>query len=86
MSGLGKKGPVMAGREFARMFDQISKAALIDALWCACQLGTDESADQITTKAAREAAIALVNRGDRVPRDIVTQTKHLIDSDDGEGQ
>ena len=39
--GLGKKGPQMASEDFDAMIGCYSKAALIDALWCACALGTD---------------------------------------------
>jgi hypothetical protein len=81
MAGLGKKPAVMASADFARLFDQVSKAALIDALWCACQLGTDESAEQITTKAAREVGLALKNRGDKIARDIKWHANKPIDSD-----
>lgn len=81
MAGLGKKPPMMASADFARLFDQISKAALIDALWCACQLGTDESREQITTKAAREVGLALKNRGDKIPSDIRYEAHKPIDSD-----
>lgn len=51
--------------ELARVFDGVSKAALVDALYCACVLGTDESLDQIAAKMARELSAALEYRGDR---------------------
>ena len=80
MSGL-KKRAVMSSREFSRLFSQISKQALVDTLWCACQLGTDESDEQITTQAARNAQIALAHRGDRVPREIAALSNLPVDSD-----
>ena len=64
--GLGKKGPLCASGKFDELIGCYSKAALVDALWCACQLGTDESKEEITTKAAREMQAALNLRGDRV--------------------
>jgi hypothetical protein len=47
------------------VFDGLSKAALIDALWCACQLGTDESEEQILSRMARESKLAIDARGDK---------------------
>lgn len=79
--GVTKKPAVMCSREFARVFGSLSKQALIDTLWCACQLGTDESAEQITTQAARNAGIALERRGDRVPKEIVDAGADMLDSD-----
>lgn len=79
--GLGKKPPAMASRAFDRLFSQCSKAALIDVLWCACQLGTDETADQIATQAARNAVIALDARRDAIPREIADVAKQRIDAD-----
>jgi hypothetical protein len=79
--GLGKKGPQMASEDFDAMIGCYSKAALIDALWCACALGTDESFEQITTKAAREMKIALNTRGDRVRPELVAASVRRIDSD-----
>jgi hypothetical protein len=80
--GPGKKRPpAMCAAEFAALFAQVSKAALIDALWCACQLGTDETREQITAKAAREVIIALDARGDRHPRGLDDWAKTRIDSD-----
>lgn len=81
MPGLGKKPPALATFEFAVVFDGISKAALIDALWCACQLGTDESDEQIFAQAARNAQIALRDRGDRCPQAIAIAAAQRIDSD-----
>jgi len=81
MSGINKKPALMASAEFADMCDAVSKAALIDALWCACQLGTDESAEQITTQAARNIQIALTERGDRVAASIRDAAARCIDSD-----
>lgn len=82
MNGRGlKKPPLMCSREFARMCRMFSKAALVDALWCACQLGTDESPEQITIKAARELEAALGSRGDRVPSSLSTLAALPIDSD-----
>ncbi len=54
-----KKPSTVAATEFASLFNQMSKAALIDSLWCACALGTNESDEEITTQAARNAEIAL---------------------------
>jgi hypothetical protein len=79
--GLGKKGPEMASGEFDAIIGCYSKAALVDALWCACQLGTDESAEQITTRAAREIRIALDLRGDRVRPELVAAASRRTDSD-----
>jgi len=72
----------MASRECAVMLSTVSKQALIDALWCACQLGTDESSEQITTQAARNLEIALRERGDRIPP-IVTETAARWITSDG---
>jgi hypothetical protein len=83
--GLGKKPVVMASNAFSNLFSQVSKAALIDALWCACQLGTDESREQILTQAARNMVIALRERGDRVPPDIQHAADLKIDSDGDAG-
>jgi hypothetical protein len=79
--GLGKKGPEMASDEFDALIGVYSKSALVDALWCACQLGTDESKEEITTKAAREMQIALNLRGDRVRPALVAAAVRRIDSD-----
>ena len=81
MAGLGKKPPLLSSQPFAALFDQVSKAALIDALWCACQLGTDESEQQIATQAARNVVIALRQRGDRIPSTLQSQSENRIDSD-----
>ena len=69
MSGLGKKPAMLASPHFAAMFEQLSKAALIDTLYYACQLGTDDD-EGITISAAKNAATALRDRGDRLPKDI----------------
>lgn len=79
--GVVKRPPKMSSREFGALFAQVSKAALIDALWCACQLGTDDSDAQITAKAAREVLIALDSRGDRRPGGLVEAAAVWIDSD-----
>lgn len=81
MASKFKKPATVASTEFWSMFDKISKAALIDALWCACQLGTDESKEQIQTQAARNVVVALDMRGDRCPVEIKKQSELLIDSD-----
>ena len=81
MAGFRKKLPVLTPAAFTDMFDKISKAALIDALWCASQLGTDETHEQITSLAARNAQIALRERGDRCPPEITTAASVRIDSD-----
>ncbi len=81
MPGLGKKPPMMAPDSFARMCEQWSKAALIDVLFCACQLGTDESLDQIATQAARNAVIVCDYRQDRVPASLRECAERRIDSD-----
>jgi FixJ family two-component response regulator len=65
------KRPAACPWTFATMFDPVSKAALIDALWMACQLGTDESVEQITAQAASAVLAALRHRADRIPADIV---------------
>ena len=77
----GKKPAVMASREFAATLSGVSKQALIDALWCACQLGTDESSEQITTQAARNLEIALRERGDRIPPIVAAAAARRVDSD-----
>ncbi len=82
-SGVIKKRAT-APAEFVRLLNVASKAALLDALWCSCQLGTDESAEQITTKAARELKIALDMRGDRVPSELAAAAERRIDSDPSE--
>ena len=79
--GSFKKPALMCTHEFRMLFDQLSKAALIDALWCACQLGTDESAEQITTQAARNAQLALSARGDRKLPSVDEWATRRIDSD-----
>jgi hypothetical protein len=76
-----KKGPLFASGEFDELIGCYSKAALVDALWCACQLGTDESREEITTKAAREMLIALNLRDDRVRPALVAAAVRRIDSD-----
>lgn len=81
MRGITKKGLRMASPHFDAAFSRISKAALMDALWCACQLGTDESSGQIEAQAARNASAALYARGDRIPRDIAEMAIRTIDSD-----
>lgn len=81
MAGITKKQALMSSRPFAAMFDKVSKAALIDSLWCACQLGTDESEPQIATQAARNVVVALKSRGDKVPYEIESQSENVIDSD-----
>jgi hypothetical protein len=78
---MGKKPALMCSDAFRRAFGAMSKAALIDALWCACQLGTDESAEQIEAQAARNAQYALVDRHDRVPQSIAEFAERRIDSD-----
>lgn len=76
-----KKPALLCGQPFRQMFDKMSKAALIDTLYCACQLGTNETGPEIATQAARNAVIALKNRGDRVPPEIISQSENSIDSD-----
>lgn len=71
----------MASPQFVRVLGGASKQALIDALWCACQLGTDESSEQITTQAARNLVIAQRQRGDRVIQVVLTAANGRIDSD-----
>ena len=79
--GQAKKPPLMASDAFTALFAQMSKAALIDTLWCACQLGTNEESAEISTQAARNAVIALEARHDRVPTNIKAQAALSIDSD-----
>lgn len=81
LRGIGKKPALMASGEFDAMAGSISKAALVDALWCACQLGTDESADEIATQAARNIEIALRERGDKIPRDVAGFAAKPLSSD-----
>ena len=81
MRGAAKKGTAFAGLPFDQLFSQISKAALIDVLYCACQLGTDETPEQIASQAARNALIALEGRCDRVPHDLRRAAEVPIDSD-----
>lgn len=76
-----KKPAAMASRDFALLFGKCSKQALIDALWCACQLGTDESDAGITTQAARNMIIALRERGDVIPTGMEAIAEQPIDSD-----
>jgi hypothetical protein len=71
----------MASAAFAELFAPVSKAALVDALWCACQLGTDDSPEQYLTNAARNVVIALRERGDRVPPSIQRAADLTIESD-----
>jgi uncharacterized protein YceH (UPF0502 family) len=71
----------MCPAKFHTLFAQVSKDALIDALWCASQIGTDETTPQITAKAARELIIACNQRGDRPPTELVEAAKVRIDSD-----
>lgn len=79
--GLGKKGPLCCSDEFDAMIGCYSKAALVDALWCACQLGTNESSEEITIRAAREMEIALNTRGDRVRPALVAAAGRRIEGD-----
>jgi hypothetical protein len=81
MTGVGKKPALMASGEFRRALDRYSKMALLDALWCACQLGTDESSEEITTQAARNVLIALETRGDYIPNYLRKLAERHIDSD-----
>jgi hypothetical protein len=81
MSGVGKKPAEMCSRAFESAFSCMSKAALIDALWCASQLGTNETAEEIEAQAARNACAALRERGDRVPPILAEMEKRRIDSD-----
>lgn len=66
-NGVMKKPAMLASPEFAKLMSAASKQALVDALWCACRLGTTEEPHEITTQAARNLALALEQRGDRVP-------------------
>ena len=81
MAGLGKKRTAVCSVAFAGQFDKLSKAALIDALWCACQLGTNETAEEIEAQAARNAKCALAMRGDKLPKGIAEFARRTIDSD-----
>jgi|TARA_R110000824_G_scaffold41944_1_gene124183 hypothetical protein len=78
--GLGKKGPLCASTEFDALIGSYSKAALVDALWCACQLGADTH-EEITTRGAREMRIALRMRGDRVRPELVAIAERHRDGD-----
>jgi len=79
--GLGKKGTFYAPASFDELLGCYSKAALVDALWCACQLGTNESTEEITIRAAREMQIALRTRGDRVRPALVATAALPLDGD-----
>lgn len=76
-----KKPTAMCSAEFRVAFNKLSKAALIDTLWCAAQLGTNDQPDQIAAQAARNAEIALTTRGDRIPAAIAMTAQRRIDSD-----
>ena len=75
------KSARIASNQFVSAMSLMSKQALIDTLWCACQLGTDESEQQIFTQAARNAVIALADRGDRQHPSISNAAILPIDSD-----
>lgn len=77
---IGKKPAAMASHEFARMFSQVSKQALIDALWCASQLGTNDTIEEYIANAAKNVEIALRERGDRIPPDIAAAATMSIDA------
>src|SRR5262245_55024754 len=79
--GISKKQNRMASDRFTILLGECSKVALIDALWCACQLGTDESEQEITAPAARNVVIALELRGDRIPKGMREAASVHIDSD-----
>lgn len=76
-----KKPPMMAAESFVEMFAGVSRAALVDALWCACQLGTDETTEEITTQAARNVQIALRHRDDVIRAAISRAAAGRLDSD-----
>ena len=76
-----KKGTALCSPEFARVMDKASKAALIDALWCACALGTNETALEILAQASRNLLVALQQRGDRVWPGLNDLAHGHIDSD-----
>ncbi len=77
--GITKKPAAMASPEFAALMAHASKAALIDALWCACQLGTDDSPDQILIQACRNLDAALQARGDRLPAKVAKAITGIAD-------
>jgi len=79
--GVTKKPVLVASERFSQVVGLASKAALVDALWCACQLGTDESEEQILAQAARNLRIALHLRGDRAPATVEAAADTPIDSD-----
>jgi hypothetical protein len=81
MANINNKPPMMASREFVAVIGALSKAALIDALWCACQLGTNETAEEILTQAARNALAACTARHDRVFPALRELADKTIDSD-----
>lgn len=68
--GITKKPALLCSDEFRRLVSPVSKAALVDALWYACQLGTNDTDAEYTIRAAREIVHALRDRGDRVPADL----------------
>ena len=76
-----EKGTFYAPASFDELLGCYSKAALVDALWCACQLGTNESTEEITIRAAREMQIALRTRGDRVRPALVATAALPLDGD-----
>jgi len=76
-----KKPALMASEDFTREFSHVSKQALIDILWCACQLGTNETPREIEAQAARSACIVLQERGDRILPALKEWAERNIDSD-----
>lgn len=78
---INHRGPVMTTTDFDRMFSQISKSALIDALWCACQLGTNDTYEEITIQAARNVEAALRARHDRIPTDITEAAGRVLEGE-----
>ena len=81
MAGLGKKPVLIASDDVRRLLDQLSKAALIDMCWCLAGLGTNESADQILTKLAREVLLVTDARHDATPQVATVLAQRRIDSD-----
>lgn len=80
-TGIFKKPALLCSPAFELMCESVSKKALVDALWCACQLGTDKSEEQIRAQAARNLRIALDGRGDALPKPISAASEVAIDSD-----
>lgn len=65
------------------LFGRFTKAQLLDAIYTACHLGTDESDEQIGVQMARNIQAALYDRGEHIPKWLATEAEKRIDSDPG---